>query len=73
MNAETPEERVRKCGEAFQRAMEEYGCRMYTALKLGNVAVPLREIAGFELVTRLTTNDPPTQPGDGQAPSETSL
>ncbi len=45
----SPDERVKKCGEAFQAAMKEYGCQVYPALKIGNAVTPLLEIGGLRI------------------------
>ncbi len=55
-----PDERVIKCGKMIQAALEECGCQLYTALKVGNAESPLLEIGGFPIVVKITTNDTPT-------------
>ncbi len=45
--------RVQKCGEMIQKALEECGCRMYTALKIGSAEAPLIEIGGLPIVVKV--------------------
>ncbi len=61
----TTEERVKKCGEAFQTAMQEYGCVVYAALQIGNADPPLLEVAGLPVVVKLACDDKKAQPKDG--------
>ncbi len=63
----TPEERVKKCDAMFTAALEECGCVVYTALRVGKAESPLSEIAGLEIVIKImaVTDDQKAQPTEG--------
>lgn len=54
----TPEERVVKCASLVEAALNECGCRMYTALKVGHADSPLGEVGGFPVTIKIAINDP---------------
>ncbi len=49
----------------FTAALEECGCVVYTALKVGNAESLLLEVGGFPIVVKIACDDQKAQPAEG--------
>jgi len=50
---EAKAKRVKECGDAVQKVLAQYECRLFTALGAGQQPIELRDIAGLPVLIQL--------------------
>lgn len=51
--AEAKAKRVKECGDAIQKVLTQYECRLFTALGVGQQTIELRDVAGLPVLIQL--------------------